>query len=73
VCGERLVVDDFRQPAVGLALDAHSALFLHDLALALEGLVVDAQRRHAVGFHPQHERHVLRRQRLPEHRLVLVV
>jgi hypothetical protein len=32
--------------------------------------LVDAQRRHAVGFQPQRQRQVLRRQRLPEHRLV---
>ena len=67
---ERVVVDDLGQPAVRLVLDAHAALFLHHLALALERLVVDAQRRHAIGLEPQRERQVLRRQRLPEHRLV---
>ena len=33
---ERVVVDDLRQPAVRLVLDAHPPLFLHDLALAPE-------------------------------------
>ena len=50
---ERVVVDDFREPAVRLVLDAHPALFLHDLPLAAERRVVHAQRRHAVGLHPQ--------------------
>ena len=36
----------------------------------LNAVVVHAQRRHAVGFEPQRQRQVLRRQRLPEHRLV---
>ena len=67
---ERVVEDDLRQPAVRLVLDTHAALFLHHLALALERLVIDAQRRHAIGFEPQRERQVLRRQRLPEHGLV---
>ena len=69
---ERLVVDDLVQPAVRLVLDAHPALFLDDLALGLEDLLVDAQRRHAVGLEPQHQRQVLRRHRLPEHRRVFV-
>ena len=68
---ERVVVDDFREPAVRLVLDAHPALFLDDLALAPERRVVDAQRRHAIGLEPQHQRQVVRRQRLPEDRLVL--
>ena len=36
-----------------------------------ERVLVDAQRRHPVGFEPQHQRQVLRRHRLPEHRLVV--
>ena len=69
--GERLVVDDLIQASVRLIVDAHPALFLHDLALALERVLVDPQRRHAVGFHPQHQRQVVRRHRFPEHRLVV--
>ena len=69
--GERLVADDLLQPAVRLVLDAHPPLFLDDLALGLERLLVDPQRRHAIGFEPQHERQVLRRHRFPEHRRVL--
>ena len=53
-------------------LDAHPALFLHDFALGDERLLVDPQRRHAIGFHPHHQRQVLRGNRLPEHRRVLV-
>ena len=69
---ERLVGDDLLQPAVGLVLDAHAALFLDDLALGLEDLLVDPQRRHAIGLEPEHQRQVLRRHRLPEHRRVFV-
>ena len=39
---ERDVVDDFREPAVGLILDAHPPLFLDDLAFPAEGRIVDA-------------------------------
>ena len=56
---ERVVEDDLRQPAVRLVLDTHAALFLHHLALALERLVIDAQRGHAIGLEPQRERQVL--------------
>ena len=70
--GERLVGDDLLQPAVRLVLDAHPPLFLDDFALGLERLLVDTQRRHAIGFEPEHERQVLRRHRLPEHRRVFV-
>ena len=49
---ERVVEDDLGQPAVGLVLDAHAPLFFHDLALAPERLVIDAQRRHAIRFEP---------------------
>ena len=49
---ERVVEDDLGQPAVRLVLDAHAALLFHDLALAPERLVIDAQRRHAIGFEP---------------------
>ena len=62
---ERRVVQQLRQPAVRLVLDAHPPLFLHDLALALERVFVDAQRRHAIGLEPQHQRQVLRRRGLP--------
>ena len=68
---ERGVVQQLGQPAVGLVLDAHPALFLHDLALALERVFVDAQRGHAVGLEPQHQRQVLRGRRLPVDRDVL--
>jgi hypothetical protein len=67
---ERVVVDDLVQPSVRLVLDAHPPLFLDHLTLAAERRIVDAQRRHAIGFEPQRQRQVLRRQRLPEHRLV---
>ena len=50
--GERLVVDDLVQPAVGLVVHAHPALFLHDLALVHERVLVDAERRHAIGLEP---------------------
>ncbi len=69
--GERLVVEDLCQSPVRLVLDAHPPLFLHDLALALERLFVHAQRRHAIGFEPQHQRQVLLRRGLPEHRRIL--
>ena len=69
---ERLVVDDFVQPPVGLILDAHAPLFLDHFALGLEHLLVDAQRGQAIGFEPEHERQVLRRERLPEDRRVFV-
>ena len=68
--GERLVVDELVQPAVRLVVDAHPPLFLHDLALGLEDVLVDPQRREPIGFEPEHERQVLRRHRLPEHRRV---
>ena len=68
---EHLVVDDFVEAAVRLVVDAHPPLFFDHLALAHERLVVDAERRHAVGFEPEHERQILRRRRLPERRLVL--
>ena len=68
---ERLVVDDLVQPAVRLVVDAHPPLFLHDLALVGERVLVDPQRRHPVGLEPQRQRQVLRRHRLPEHRLVV--
>ena len=71
--GERLVVDDFVQPAVRLVLDAHPPLFLDHLALGLERVLVDAQRRHPIGFEPEHQRQILRRRRLPEHRPSSVV
>ena len=38
----------------------------------LNDLLVDPQRRHAIGFEPQHQRQVLRRHRLPEDRRVFV-
>ena len=63
---ERLVVDDLAQPPVGLVVEAHPAFFLHDFTLRLEDILVDAQRRHAVGLEPQHERQILRRGGLPE-------
>ena len=69
--GERLVVDDLVQPAVRLVVDPHPPLFLHHLALVGERVLVDPERRHPVGFEPQHQRQVLRRHRLPEHRLVV--
>ena len=66
------VVENFRQPAERLIVDSQPPLFLDDLALVLERRLVDAQRRHAIGFHPQHQRQVLRRHRLPEHGRVVV-
>ena len=67
---ERVVVDDLRQPAVRLVLDAHPPLFLDHLALATERFVVDAQRRHPIRFEPERQRQVVGRQRLPEDGLV---
>ena len=67
-----VVVEDLRQPAERLVVDAQAPLFLDHLALVLERRLVDAQRRHAIGFHPQHQRQILRRHRLPEHRRVVV-
>ena len=60
----------FSRPYGWLSI-AHPPLFLHDLALVGERVLVDAQRRHPVGLEPQHQRQVLRRHRLPEHRLVV--
>mgnify|MGYP003693778241 CR=1 FL=1 len=39
---ERLVVDDFVEPAVWLVVDAHPALFLHHFAFVGERVLVDA-------------------------------
>ena len=64
--GKRLVADDFLQTPVRLVLNPHPPLFLDDLTLGLERLVLDAQRRHAIGLEPEHERQVLRGHRLPE-------
>ena len=72
VNGEGLLVDDLVQAAVGLILDAHPPLFLHYFALAHERVLLDPQRGHAIGLHPQHEREELRRHRLPEHGGVFV-
>ena len=72
VHGERLVVDDLVQPAVRLVLDPHPALFLDHLALGLEDLLLDPERRHPIRLEPEHQRQVLRRERLPEHRGVFV-
>ncbi len=69
--GERGVVQQLRQAAVWLVLDAHPAFFLDDLALALERVLVDAQRGHPIGLEPQHQRQVLRWRRLPVDRDVL--
>ena len=67
---ERVLIDQFGEAAVRLVLDALPALFLHHAALAHEVLFVDVQRRHAIGFEPQHQRQILRRHRFPEHRRV---
>ena len=69
--GERLVVDDFVQPAVRLVVDAHPPLFLHDVALVRERVLIDAQRGHPIGLEPEHERQILRRHRFPEDGLVV--
>ena len=69
---KRLVVDDLVQPAERLVVDPHPALFLHHLALGREGVLVDPERRHPIRLEPQRQRQVLRRHRLPEHRLVVV-
>jgi hypothetical protein len=50
---ERVVVDDLRQPAIRLVLDAHPPLFLDHLAFATECFVVHAQGGHAIRFEPQ--------------------
>ena len=68
---ERLVVDDLVEAAERLVVHPHPALFLHDLTLVRERLLVDPQRGHAVGFQPQRQRQVLRRHRFPEHRDVV--
>ena len=70
--GERLIEDDFLQPAVRLVVDAHPALLFDDLALVRERVLVDPERGHPVGFHPEDHRQVLRRHRLPEHRFIIV-
>ncbi len=67
---EDLVVDDLVQPAIRLVVDAQPPLFFDDFALADERLVVDPQRRHAVGFLPEYQRQILRRRGFPERRLV---
>ena len=68
---ERLGVDDLVQAAVRLVVDAHPALFLHDVAFRRERVLVYPQRRHSIGFEPQDHRQVLRRQRFPEHRFIV--
>jgi hypothetical protein len=42
------------------------------LTTSLKDRLIDPQRRHPVGFEPQHERQVLRRKRLPENRRIFV-
>ena len=69
---EGMKADQLVQQAERRILDAHAALFLHHLALGDEGLLVHAQARHAIGFHPQRQRQVLRRNGLMKHRRVLV-
>ena len=69
---EGMEADQLIQQAERRVLDAHAALFLDHLALGHEGLLVHAQGRHAIGFHPQRQRQVLGRNGLPEHGRVFV-
>ena len=64
---ERVVEKNLVQSPVGLIVDTQAPLFLDDLALFLERVAIDAQRRHSIRFHPQRERQILRGERLPEH------
>ena len=68
---ERLVVDNLVQPAERLIVHPQPAFFLDHVAFVGEGLAVDPQRRHPIGFEPQGERQIVGRQRGPEHRLVI--
>ena len=68
---ERLVVNNLVQPAERLIVDPQPALLFHHVPLVGERLPVDPERRHAIGLEPQGERQIVRRQRRPEHRLVV--
>ena len=52
---EGLLADvDPHETAVGLVLHVDANLFLHHILLVLQGLFIEVQGLHAVGFQPQH-------------------
>src|SRR5262249_24122107 len=59
----------FRQRAVG-PIQSQAAFLLHDLAFGVERILVDFQKAHALGFQPQGQFQLVRRQYLDINSLV---